>query len=134
MQAFYAESDHALDPAWATASFGALLGNPALGAAWLLHCGASPVGHAVLTLRHAMEHGGLSGYIDDLFVKPAFRGRGAGRLLLSAVFAECRHRGCKSVHVEVGASNASALALYGKFGLRPASDGRVLLSCGIDGD
>lgn len=95
----------------------------------MVRCGDLPVGYGVLTVRHTMEVGGLSGYIDDLFVEPAFRGRGAGRLLLSGLLADCRHRGCRSVHVEAGDSNAPALALYARFGLQPPTDGRVLLSC-----
>jgi ribosomal protein S18 acetylase RimI-like enzyme len=128
MQEFYAESNHTPDPSWAKASFRTLLGSPALGRVWLAHLGATPVGYAVLTVRYSMEFGGLSGYIDDLFVKTAFRRRGAAHLLLSVLFAECRTRGCESVHVEVGGSNASALTLYAKFGLNPQADGRVLLS------
>ena len=73
-------------------------------------------------------HGGLSGYVDDLYVKPEFRRMGAGDALLNELFAECLARGCKFVHVEVGGSNAPALALYARFGLLPAKDGRVLLS------
>lgn len=74
-----------------------------------------------------MDFGGLSGCIDDLYVKPDFRRMGVGHALLAALFAECRARGCKSVLVEVGASNASALAMYDKFNLRAAQDGRLLL-------
>jgi GNAT superfamily N-acetyltransferase len=59
-------------------------------------------GHAVLTLRYTMEHGVLSGYIDDLFVKPQFRRQRIARALLSELFDECRRRTCKSIYVEVG--------------------------------
>jgi GNAT superfamily N-acetyltransferase len=127
MREFYTESNYPLDDDWAAASFRALLSHPALGCVWLAYRGTLPVGHAVLTVRYCMEFGGLSGYIDDLFVTPAFRHQGVGYALLTVVFAECRARGCQSVQVEAGASNAPALALYGKFGLEPATDGRVLL-------
>ena len=128
MREFYAESNFPLDHDWAAASFRALLSNPALGCVWLAYRGSLPVGHAVLTVRYCMEFGGLSGYMDDLFVKPAFRHQGVGYALLTVLFAECRARGCKSAQVEVGESNAPALSLYAKFGLEPATDGRVLLS------
>ena len=128
MHEFYAEANYLLDHSWARASFLHLLARPELGCVWLVHSDLVPVGHAVLTVRYTMEHGALSGYVDDLFVKPAFRRKGAGDALLGELFAECRARGCKFVHVEVGDSNAPALALYAKFGLVPAQDGRVLLS------
>jgi GNAT superfamily N-acetyltransferase len=128
MDAFYAEAGFALDHASTAESFARLLADPALGGAWLAFDGDSPVGHAVLTVRFTMEHGGLSGYVDDLFVAPEARRRGAGRALLAALVADCRTRGCQGMLVEVGASNAPALALYAEFGLHPARDGRVLLS------
>jgi ribosomal protein S18 acetylase RimI-like enzyme len=128
MHDFYAESGHALDHEWAAASFRSLLACPDLGGVWIVHIDTSPVGHAVLSVRYTMEFGGLGGCIDDLYVKPNFRRIGAGQALLEALFAECRARGCKSVHVEVGASNAPALAMYAKFTLKAAQDGRVLLS------
>ena len=128
MHDFYAEANYPLDHSWAAASFLQLLSRPELGCVWLVHSGPLPIGHAVLTVRYTMEHGGLSGYVDDLYVKPEFRRMGAGDALLNELFAECRARDCKFVHVEVGDSNAPALALYAKFGLLPAKDGRVLLS------
>jgi ribosomal protein S18 acetylase RimI-like enzyme len=128
MQGFYAEAGFPLDEQWASSSFQALLSDSALGAVWLASSDTQAVGHAVLTFRYTMEHGGLSGYIDDLFVRPALRRSGVGRRLLDNVFAECRSRGCRSTQVEVGAGNAPALALYASFGLAPSRDDRVPLS------
>jgi GNAT superfamily N-acetyltransferase len=128
MQEFYAESSYPLDRPWATASLLELLARPELGAIWLAHLGDELAGHVVLTVRHAMEYGGLSAYIDDLFVRPAWRRHGVGRALLAELFRDCRARGCRAVQVEVGADNAPAIRLYGTFGLRPHQDGRMLLS------
>jgi len=75
-----------------------------------------------------MEHGGLSGHVDDLFVRPACRRRGVARALLGELFAECRTRGCLSVQVEAAQDNAAALGLYAHFGLVPHGDGRLLLA------
>src|SRR5512141_1646956 len=105
MHDFYAESGFGLDHAWAAGSFARLLADPALGCIWLALDGALPAGHAVLTWRYTMEHGGLSGYVDDLYVSPEFRRTGTATALLAQLFAECRVRGCKSVQVEAGESN-----------------------------
>jgi ribosomal protein S18 acetylase RimI-like enzyme len=128
MQDYYAEANFPLDLESASSSFHALLANADSGCVWLAHPGTQPVGHAVLTVRHTMEHGGLSGYVDDLFVQPPFRRAGVGRAMLAQLFAEARCRGCSSVQVEVGASNVPALALYSKHGLAPSQDDRLLLS------
>lgn len=128
MQAFYAESGHALDADAARAAFGRLIGSPALGAVWIAHIGSEPVGHVVLVTRFAMEHGALAGCVDDLFVKPEYRRSGVGGVLLAALLTECASRQCQSLHVEVGADNMAARALYARFGLQAAQDGRVLMS------
>jgi ribosomal protein S18 acetylase RimI-like enzyme len=128
MHDFYAESGHALDASWAAASFRTLIAQPALGAVWLAQADCCAVGHAVLTVRHAMEFGGPLGYVDDLYVVPAWRRRGVARALLAALRRECSARRCAAWQVEVGASNAGAVALYRSLGLAPVSADRCLLS------
>lgn len=127
MRLFYAESGFPLEHTWARSAFSRLWDEPALGCVWLAEQEGAAMGHAVLTLRYTMEHGALSGYIDDLFVRSDFRRQGAARALLSELTAECRRRGCRSMYVEVGEQNAPAINLYVEFGLHPFEDGRTLL-------
>jgi GNAT superfamily N-acetyltransferase len=131
MREFYAEADLALDDDWAASSFSALLGDPARGAAWIAKVDNVPAGHAVLTLRHSMEFGGLDAFVDDLFVRPGHRRRGLGRALLTALFDDCRRRGTLAVHVETGEGNAAARALYAGFGMRDRR--RLLLTATLTG-
>ena len=128
MEAFYAESSYPLDRQWAANSFERILSMPDLGRVWLARVGAAAVGHIVLSVRYTMEHAALSGYVDDLYVAPAFRCRRIASQLLQALVEDCRIRGCASLHVEVAGSNAAALATYRRFGLVPLTDGRLLLS------
>ncbi len=69
MAEFYGESSYPLDRAWAAQAFGDLLEDSSRGMVWLLEVDGAPAGHMVLSVRFAMEFGGLLGYIDDLFVK-----------------------------------------------------------------
>ena len=124
MREFYEESPFPLDEHWAARSFASLLAEPSRGAVWLMEEDGVPVGHAVLSVRHAMEFGGLSAYIDDLFVRPAYRRRGAARAGLDALVAECRRRDCRAIEVEVGPDNRAAIALYRSYGLAPGTDQR----------
>lgn len=132
MDAFYAESDYRLDRRWASESFKVLLSDPALGAAWLLFHDEKPAGYIALTVRFAMEYGGLEGHIDDLFVAKPFRRIGLGRLALRTVIDECRRRRILALRVEVGRDNVAARALYSSFGLHPHTDGRQLLTARLD--
>ena len=126
MREFYAEANYPLEQEWAESAFSQLIVRPELGCVWLAECDDAAAGHAVLTLRYTMEHGALSGHVDDLFVKPEFRRRRIACALLSELFDECRRRGCKSIYVEVGDRNVAAIELYRRFGLEPFRDGRVL--------
>jgi GNAT superfamily N-acetyltransferase len=128
MEEFYAEADRALDRAWASASFSALLAAPAQGAVWILSQAGQPAGYVVLTVRFSMEYGGPDAFIDDLFVRPAFRRRGLGHFALQTLLAECRRRGVLAVHVEAGRDNAAAQALYASHGLALCRDDRQLLT------
>ena len=105
MAEVYGESSVPLDRAWAAQSFRDLRRNPSHGPVWLLEVDGSPGGHVVLSVRSAMEFGGVLGYIDDLFVKQDYRRRGDRavpqlglgpgvdeRLQLTAVLP--RQRGC----------------------------------------
>jgi ribosomal protein S18 acetylase RimI-like enzyme len=127
MHDFYAESSFPLDRAWAARAFTELIHEPSYGAAWVVERNVAPIGHVVLSVRFAMEFGGLSGHIDDLFVRRQHRRRGAARAALDALIAECRRRGCRSLHVEVGPDNQAARALYQDYGLAPGEDQRLSL-------
>lgn len=126
MGAFYAESDYPLPTANATRAFAALLADPRLGGAWLAHLDGTHVGHVVLTVSFSMEYGGLRGFVDDLYVRPAARGRGVAAALLGAVRDACTERGVRALHVEVGAENEIARRLYARAGF--ADGGHLLLS------
>lgn len=132
MREFYAESSFPLDGAWATDAFRALLADPSRGAAWIIERDGQPVGHAVLSVRFAMEFGGLSGYIDDIFVRTEHRRIRAASAGLDALVAECRRRGCRSIHVEVAPDNHAANALYRRCGLAPGDDERLQLKLVMD--
>jgi len=128
MEEFYAGSGYPLDRSWAEASLLRLISRPDWGCIWIARSGREAVGHAVLSVRYTMERGGLSGYIDDLFVRMTFRRQGVGRALLNELFVECRKRGCAAGQVEVAHDNTAALGLYAAFGLWPHRDGRQLLA------
>jgi GNAT superfamily N-acetyltransferase len=63
--------------------------------------GGAPVGAVVLAFRLNVVSAGVSFVsIEDLYVSPKARGRGAGRALLAAVEERCRARGVSYVEVQ----------------------------------
>jgi len=117
MREFYAESKYSLDGDWAVRSFNQLLHSADRGAAWISFLGSDPAGYVVLTTRHSMEFGGLDGFVDDLFVRPAFRRHGVGTSLLTELFRECSKRRVLAAHIVLGSDNAPGQALCRRFGL-----------------
>ena len=116
MTEFYAESGYPLPAAAAARTFQQLIDAPTLGQVWLLEWGQEPAGFVVLTLAYSMEYGGLRGFVDDFFVRPAFRGRGVGAAGLAALEAGARARGVRALLVETSADNTAALTVYHRAG------------------
>ncbi len=55
-------------------------------------------------------------YLQDLYAEPSMRGRGVGRALIEAVYAEADRRGCPSVYWTTQDFNAEARKLYDRIG------------------
>lgn len=55
-------------------------------------------------------------YLEDLFVSPAVRGTGIGRLLIEAVYAEADRLGSRHVYWQTQNGNATARRLYDRIG------------------
>ena len=127
MREFYAEAHLCLDLAWAENAFSHVLQHSELGCVWLAERDNIAAGHIVLTLRYTMEHGALTGYIDDLFVRPEFRRQRIAHALVSELVRESKRLRCRSVCVEVGDHDAPAIGLYRGLGLEPFQEGRLLL-------
>ena len=81
------------------------------------------VGVVVLALRLNVSAGAPFASIEDLYVSPDARGRGAGRALLEAVEERCRTRGISYVEVQ---TDDEAAAFYEASGYEPESRVRVL--------
>jgi len=64
-------------------------------------------------------------YLEDLYVRPAWRGSGAGRRLMAAVAAEAATAGARRLDWAVLDWNAPAIGFYERLGAKPLSDWRV---------
>ncbi len=118
MAEFYEESGYELNREHARRAFGDLLADPGLGVAWLMVAEQRAAGYVVLTFGFSMEFGGRDGFVDDLFVRREYRGRGMGRAALDTVRARCLAEGVRALHLEVGRDNTVAQRLYQGVGFR----------------
>ncbi len=72
---------------------------------------------------------GKSLYLDDIYVKPDFRGRGVGSLLLRNIFELAKQENCKRLRWQVLDWNENAISFYKK---RGAAISREWLNCDFD--
>jgi GNAT superfamily N-acetyltransferase len=65
---------------------------------------------------------GKSLYLDDLYVKPAFRGKGIGSMLLRKVFEVARDEDCQRLRWQVLDWNTPAIDIYRNAGATISSE------------
>ena len=93
-----------------------LEGSP-LGAVWLIGPRMSPVGYIVVSFGWSIELGGMDGFIDELWLRDAVRGRGRGTEAVSTLLKTLTAAGLKAMHLEVAEGNP-AERLYRRMGFR----------------
>ena len=130
MEEFYAEAGYKLNRLHAEQAFANLLADDRLGHVWIIDEDGGDAGYLVLTLKYAMEYGGMIGCLDDLFVKPAFRNRGLSSEALRQVRTFCKQSGTRALTVEVGRDNGPAQTVYRRTGFEEMD--RQLLTLPLD--
>ncbi|MCQ3975641.1 MAG: hypothetical protein DPW09_19570 [Anaerolineae bacterium] len=110
-QEFNQEDHHPFDKAIVRAGLIQLLNDTTVGRVWLIQADAETVGYVVLTLGYRLAYGRYA-FIDEIYVRPAYRNQGVGRQAIAWAEAMCRELGVKALHLEVEQANAKARALY----------------------
>src|SRR6185503_14299063 len=93
----------------------------------LLACADNqPVGFALFFHNYStfLARPGL--YLEDLYVRPAFRGKGFGKLLLTTVARLAIERGCGRYEWSVLDWNAPSIRFYESLGAEMKSDWRIM--------
>jgi GNAT superfamily N-acetyltransferase len=85
--------------------------------------GDGPDGLAVLRFRAAIWSAGLESYLAELYVVPARRGQGLGRLLMEAAIREAGDRGADTMDIGVDEPDLAARRLYESLGFSNRSGG-----------
>jgi len=92
----------------------------------------SPVGVAYASCLLSLEHGGTSGWLEELYVLPQWRGRGIGSSLIEEVVARAKKLGWRAIDLEVDTHHSRAISLYGRYHFKPHFRSRFYRS--IHGD
>lgn len=99
-----------------TAALAPLLEGSPHGAAYLVGPSRAPIGYVIVTFGWSVEFGGMDGFIDEIYIRAAVRGRGIASEVLNALPAALAKAGVKALHLEVDRANAPVQRLYEKSG------------------
>jgi GNAT superfamily N-acetyltransferase len=81
-----------------------------------------PAGFALYFYNYSTWKGHAGIYLEDLFVRPAFRGKGIGKALLGEVAAIAVAEGCPRLEWAVLDWNTPAIDFYNSLGAIPMSE------------
>jgi GNAT superfamily N-acetyltransferase len=109
-----------------------LLAEPWLGSAWVAEERGRLAGYLIAVKVLSVEHQGLMAEIDEFFVLPEARSRGAGAALLGAAEAALARAGCVRLRLQLATGNDAARGFYERRGYR-ARDGYRLLDKALHG-
>lgn len=116
MRDYYAYDHIPYDREAARSSLERLVDDHSLGRAWMIRYGEEPAGYCVLTLSYSLEFRGRSAFIDELFIREEYRGRGIGNRALEFLKETAGALGVTALRLEVERKNVDARRLYRKAG------------------
>lgn len=101
-----------------------------------LHCeiaewDGSAAGFVTWLLNYSTFRGSHGIYVEDIFVRPAFRGKGIGKALMAGLARRCIHEGYGRCEWAVLDWNAPAIAFYKSIGAQVMDDWRI---CRLSGE
>ena len=86
---------------------------------YMLVCDGNNVGYCVTMKTYSVEAGGITIWIDELFVLEEYRSKGLGRELFKYI-EENGDKKLRRIRLDVELENGRAISLYKKMGFEPA--------------
>jgi GNAT superfamily N-acetyltransferase len=102
-----------------------LFGRERTAQAVIAYCGQEAVAFAIYFFSYSSFSGLPKLYLEDIFVRPAYRGLGIGKELFAFLARRASERSCGRMEWSVLNWNESAMAFYRKLGAQPVNDWTV---------
>ena len=116
IQDFYEHFDYPYTESEKRLTLENLFERPTAGRIYLIQKDEKIVGYVFLSFYFSIEFGGVTAFIDELFVLPRDRGQGTGSRVIHLVEQKCLELNLKAIHLESERTNERAIALYLKLG------------------
>ncbi|MEX0278395.1 MAG: GNAT family N-acetyltransferase [Ruegeria sp.] len=117
--AFHDESGIEQDQESRRAALSPLLEGIPHGCIYLIGPGRAPLGYIILTFGWSVEFGGMDAFVDEIYIRPAVRGRGIATEVLHDLPKALADAGLMALHLEVDRTNEAAHKLYIRSGFKP---------------
>ncbi|WP_425043910.1 GNAT family N-acetyltransferase [Primorskyibacter sp. S87] len=86
------------------------------GCIYLIGPARAPLGYAIITFGWSVEFGGMDAFLDEIYIRPAVRGRGIASEVLHDLPKALAEAGVCAIHLEVNRENETAQRLYERAG------------------
>jgi GNAT superfamily N-acetyltransferase len=106
-----------------------LLTNQELGGIWLIDYQNQPVGYIAICFGYSIEFTGRDAFIDEFYIRPAYRGLGLGKQTLERIKAYVKDLGIRALHLEVLKSNLNAYRIYTNSGFTARDHANSRMKC-----
>lgn len=117
--AFHADMGIEQDAQTRSAALAPLLDGSPHGCVYLIGPARAPIGYVILTFGWSVEFGGMDGFVDEIYLRPAVRGRGIATEALLSLARTMASAGVKALHLEVDRADEAARRLYERTGFQP---------------
>lgn len=112
MQEFNAIDQYPFDKHERIQNLRTLLLHPQYGKLWLIRADGQLAGYTFLGFGFSFEYKGRDAFVDELFIKPAFQGKGIGKAAIDFIVEEAKREGIQALHLEAELHNERGLSLY----------------------
>src|SRR3712207_5109294 len=99
MEDFYAIDKYAFNKEVSRKNVEIFIQNSNYGKLWIIKQQEIIIGYTVLALGFSFEYGGVTAFIDELYLIPDYRNKGLGKMILEFVLNRAREMGIQSVHL-----------------------------------
>ncbi|MEC7298426.1 MAG: GNAT family N-acetyltransferase [Pseudomonadota bacterium] len=125
--AFHEEFGLPLDDDHRVQALAPLLDGSPYGAVWLMGPSRAPIGYIILTFGWSVEFGGMDGFVDELYVRPAVRRRGIATEVLEQLPKTLAETGLRALHLEVREDDDQTVKMYRRQLFKPR-EGYMLMT------
>ncbi|MDX1385462.1 MAG: GNAT family N-acetyltransferase [Thermoanaerobaculia bacterium] len=116
MAEFHREDHVVTDEARARKALSGLLADPALGRVWVVAADDDIVAYVAIGFGFSLELGGKDAFVDEMYVRPAWRRQGLAATVLESAARDAAEAGARALHLEVGRGNGTARRVYERAG------------------